>query len=108
VSTGIRLSPGTYHVTANQEEAIHIYMPCNDDRQEPFEIDFTGVFFYFTVSQVQPDLFRRGKPFLLCGFLPAVLKPTAFYRSPNQPLSLNSAAMHEGFYQHVTSHLPRA
>lgn len=35
---------------AAAQEDFHLYFPCNDDRHTPFKIDFTGVFFYFTVS----------------------------------------------------------
>lgn len=46
---GISISPGTYWVTASAENSFHIYMRCADGRNTPFELDFSGVFFYFTV-----------------------------------------------------------
>ena len=47
---GIRLSPGTYHVTPSVEHQSHMYMRCGSDREDVFEVDFTGAFFYFTVT----------------------------------------------------------
>ena len=49
-AVGLRLSAGTYHVSARVEDGFHIYFPCSKDRTQPFEIDFSGVFLYFTVS----------------------------------------------------------
>lgn len=46
---GISISPGTYWVTASAENGFHIYMRCADSRTTSFELDFSGVFFYFTV-----------------------------------------------------------
>ena len=36
-------------MTAKVEDAYHLHLPCTRDRSAPFEIDFSGVFFYFTV-----------------------------------------------------------
>ena len=47
---GIKLSPGTYHVIPKVEDGYHIHLPCTFARNTPFEVDFSGVFFYFTVS----------------------------------------------------------
>lgn len=44
------MGPGSYHVYAKAEDAFHIYITCSSARNVPFEVDFTGVFFYFTVS----------------------------------------------------------
>lgn len=49
LAAGIRVAPGTYHVNDNVPDQSHIYMRCGDDREDDFEVDFTGVFFYFTV-----------------------------------------------------------
>ena len=46
---GIKLSPGTYHVVPKVEDAYHVHLPCTYFRTTPFEVDFSGVFFYFTV-----------------------------------------------------------
>ena len=46
---GMRLSPGTYHVSAKVEDGFHVVFTCDKDRMQPFEIDFSGVFLYFTV-----------------------------------------------------------
>ena len=35
---------------AKAEDAFHIYITCSSTRNAPFEVDFTGAFFYFTVS----------------------------------------------------------
>ena len=51
--TGIKLGPGTYHVTAKAEDGYHINLACSQTRHTPFEIDFSLVFFYFTVRQQQ-------------------------------------------------------
>ena len=32
------------------EDAYHVHLPCSFFRTTPFEIDFSGVFLYFTVS----------------------------------------------------------
>jgi hypothetical protein len=38
-------------VYAKAEDGFHVYITCcSTTRDIPFEIDFTGVFFYFTVS----------------------------------------------------------
>ncbi len=58
LSAGIRLSPGTYHVSPSIEHQTHLYMRCGTDREDVFEIDFTGAFFYFTVSFYRPPLSR--------------------------------------------------
>ena len=42
--------PGTYTVGADVEDGFHLFMRCSRGRQTPFEVDFTGAFFYFTVS----------------------------------------------------------
>ena len=44
------MGPGSYHVYAKAEDAFHIYITCSSARNVSFEVDFTGVFFYFTVS----------------------------------------------------------
>ena len=36
-------------MTAEVEDAYHLHLPCTRDRGVPFEIDFSGVVFYFTV-----------------------------------------------------------
>ena len=50
LAAGLKLSPGTYHVTAKVEDGFHIYLSCSKDHMQPFEVDFAGVFLYFTVS----------------------------------------------------------
>lgn len=37
-------------MSAKVEDGFHIMFTCNKDRMQPFEIDFSGVFLYFTVS----------------------------------------------------------
>ena len=37
-------------MTAKVEDAYHLHLPCTRDRSASFEIDFSGVFFYFTVG----------------------------------------------------------
>ena len=37
-------------MTAKVEDGYHIHLPCTFNRTTPFEIDFSGVFLYFTVS----------------------------------------------------------
>lgn len=32
-------------------ESFHIHVQCSRSRRTPFEIDFSGAFFYFTVRQ---------------------------------------------------------
>lgn len=49
LAAGIRVATGTYHVNGDVPDQSHIYMRCGDDRDDDFEVDFTGVFFYFTV-----------------------------------------------------------
>ena len=46
---GIKLSPGTYHVIPKVEDGYHLHLPCTSGCTAPFEVDFSGVFFYFTV-----------------------------------------------------------
>ena len=48
-TAGIALAPGTYKVAADAQSGFHLYMRCSRGRQTPFVVDFTGVFFYFTV-----------------------------------------------------------
>ena len=50
---GIKLAAGTYHVTAKVEDGYHINLACSQSRHAPFEVDFTSVFLYFTVRQLQ-------------------------------------------------------
>lgn len=50
LAAGLKLAPGTYHVSAKVEDGFHIYFLCGKDHTQPFEIDFSGVFLYFTVS----------------------------------------------------------
>lgn len=51
VCAGVRISPGTYHVSPNIEEQVHLNMRCGQGARDGggFEVDFTGVFLYFTV-----------------------------------------------------------
>ncbi len=58
LAAGIRIGPGTYHVTANVQDQCHLYMRCGDEREDAFEIDFTGVFFYFTVCSLHTPLLK--------------------------------------------------
>ena len=57
---GINISPGTYWVTASAENSFHIYMRCADSRTTSFELDFSGVFFYFTVRSHPCTRCSRG------------------------------------------------
>ena len=49
--TGVRLEPGTYHVSAKAEDGFHMHVQCSRRRSTPFEVDLSGAFFYFTVRQ---------------------------------------------------------
>ena len=55
---GIRLSPGTYHVIPKVGDGYHLHLPCTLTRTAAFEVDFSGVFFYFTVRPLLPDTWR--------------------------------------------------
>lgn len=48
-TAGIRLASGTYHVSPTVGNQAHLYMQCYNERVDIFEVDFSGVFFYFTV-----------------------------------------------------------
>ena len=37
-------------MSAKVEDAVHLHVQCSRGRTTPFEIDLSGVFFYFTVS----------------------------------------------------------
>ena len=50
---GIKLGPGTYHVTAKAEDGYHINLACSQTRHAPFEVNFSMVFLYFKVRQTQ-------------------------------------------------------
>ena len=67
---GIKLGPGTYHVTAKVEDGYHINLACSQSRHMPFEVDFASVFFYFTVRQPQaschPGIVCRAKTCQKC------------------------------------------
>ncbi len=49
-TAGIKLSPGTYHVSPKVEDGYHLHFACTRGRTASFELDFSGVFFYFVVS----------------------------------------------------------
>lgn len=52
---GIKIGYGTYHVTPSIEHEAHLYMECSYTRDDDFEVDLTGVFFYFTVCCTPPE-----------------------------------------------------
>lgn len=62
---GIKLNPGTYFVLPKVEDGYHLHLPCTFGRTAPFEVDFAGVFFYFTVRSHPLQTGRHSSPLLL-------------------------------------------
>lgn len=72
-----------YHVTAKVEDAYHLHLPCTRDRSAPFEIDFSGVFFYFTVRALASF---HGLCMSGLTSLPGALDLSLFGRIPMSPV----------------------
>ena len=71
-------------MSAKVEDAVHLHVQCSRGRTTPFEIDLSGVFFYFTVSHssvsltlqvLQEVLFDASRCPMTCDPLPSGCTP---------------------------------